>query len=136
MNLTKLFNIIFALVALSVPGIEKGYAQQSFYSVANARYLDSVEQVFANLICNDSLVYLAGYKKKLLKKDLPVIEVLNSFFDSTFEADQVSDELKKIRYAKVSKTETEIGLIKVIDIKINGNYLHADVTLDCIGNSV
>lgn len=129
----KLFNIIFAIVALSVPGIEKGYSQQSFYSVANTRHLDSV---IANFICNDSLVYPAGYKKKLLEKDSPVIELLNSFFDSTFEANQVSDKIKKIRYAKVSKTETEIGLIKVINIIINGTYLHADVTLDCIGNSV
>lgn len=137
----KLFNIIFAMVALSVPGIEKGYAQQSFYSVANAMYLDSVERVIKNYICNDSLVYPAGYKKKLLEKETPVIEVLNSFFDSTFEADQVSEKLKKIRYAKVrfaevSKTETDIGLLKVIHIIINGPYLHADVKLDCIGNIV
>lgn len=132
----KLFNIIFAIVALSVSGIERGYAQQSFYSVANARHLDSVEQVIANFICNDSLVYPAGYKKKLQEKDLPVIELLNSFFDSTFEANQVSNKLEKIRYAKVSKTETEIGLIRVIHININGTYLHADVTLESIGNSV
>ncbi len=132
----KLFNIIFALVALSVPGIEKGYAQQSFYSVANARYLDSVEQVVKNGLCNDSLLYPAGYKKSLLKKDLPVIEVLNSFFDSTFEAAGVNKELNKIRHAKVSKTETEIGLIKVIHIIIDGPYWDAYVTLDCIGNSV
>lgn len=127
-------------MALSVPGIEKGYAQQS-YSVANARYLDSVERVIKNYICNDSLVYPAGYKKKLLEKETPVIEVLNSFFDSTFEADQVSEKLKKIsyakiRYAKVSKTETDIGLLKVIHIIINGPYLHAEVKLDCIGNIV
>jgi hypothetical protein len=128
----KLFNIIFALAALSVLGIEKGYAQQSFFSVVNARYLDSVEQV----ICNDSLVYPAGYKKKWLEKDSLVIELLNSFFDSTFEADQVSEKLKKLRDAKVSKTETEIGLVKVIKIDITGAYLYAGVTLDCIGNSV
>src|SRR5690349_19399023 len=137
----KLFNIIFAIAALLVTGIEKGYAQQSFYSVANTRYLDSVEQVIANYICNDSLVYAAGYKKKLLEKETPVLEVLNNFFDSTFEADRVSEELIKIRYGKiryasVSKTETNIGLLKVIHIIINGPYLHADVTLDCIGNSV
>ncbi|MCS3798976.1 hypothetical protein [Niastella sp. OAS944] len=130
----KLFNIIFAIVALLVPGIEKGHAQQSFYNITNARYLDSVT---ADFICAaDSMVYPASYKMKSLKKELPVIGVLNSFFDSTFEVDQVSDKLKKIRYAKVSKTETEIGLIKVIDININGSYLHAKVTLDCIGNSV
>jgi hypothetical protein len=80
----KLFKIIFAIVALSVHGIEKGYSQQSYYSVANARYLDSVEQVIKNYLCNDSLVYPAAYKKNLLKKDLPVIDVLNSFFDNTF----------------------------------------------------
>ncbi|OQP60789.1 hypothetical protein [Niastella populi] len=136
----KLFNIIFALVALSVPGIEKGYAQQS-YSLANTRYLDSVEQGIRNYICNDSLVYPAGYKKNLLKKEIPVIEVLNSFFDSTFEANQVNGKLKKIRFgktrfAKVNKTETDIGLIKVIHVIINGPYLHADVKLDCIGNIV
>lgn len=132
----KLFNIIFALVALSVPGIEKGYAQQSFYSVANARYLDSVEQVIKNNICNDSLVYPAGYKKKWLEKDAQVIELLNNLFDSTFEADQVSEKLKKLRDAKVSKTETDIGLIKVIKIDLTGAYLYAGITLDCIGNSV
>jgi hypothetical protein len=132
----KLFNIIFAIVALSVTGIEKGYAQQSFYSVANARYLDSVEKVIKNYLCNDSLVYPAGYKKNLLKKDLPVIEVLNSFFDSTFEADRVSEKLNRIRYAKVRKTETQIGLIKVIHIIIDGPYWDAYVTLDCIGNIV
>src|SRR6185436_4685710 len=96
----KLFNIIFALVALSIPGMVKGYAQQSLYSVANTRYLDSVEQVIKNYFCNDSLVYPASYKKNLLKKDLPVIAVLNSFFDSTFQADRVSEKLNRIRYAK------------------------------------
>lgn len=136
----KLLYIILALVALSVPGIEKGYAQQN-YNVANARYLDSVEADIRNYLCGDTLVYPAAYKKKWLEKEKRVTEVLNSIFDSTFEASQVSENLQKInfgkiKFARVEKTETDIGLLKAIHIIINGPYLHAEVKLDCIGNII
>lgn len=106
-------------------------AQSPVY-IANNKYIDSVEQDLKMHFCNGTLMYPDKYKKKEVGKDVSIITFLNKIYQEDFTEAKLSTELKELANARVSKSERNNGLIKIIQLIINGNYIRCEVTLEFI----
>lgn len=110
---------------------EIGMSQTAF-SEQNFKYLDSLENTVKTYLCSGQLIYPEKYDPNAIKEDFLLVQSMNQLFDTNTRVLQFDNTLKRIKKARVTKSETLNGLIKVNKIVINGNYLQIKLTLECI----
>jgi len=105
---------------------------QTTFSEQNFKYLDSLENTVKTYLCNDQLAYSEKYDPNAVKNDFLLVQSMNQLFDTNTSVVQFDKILKGLKKARVAKSETLNGLIKISKIVINGNYLHIELTLEYI----
>jgi len=122
------------IVMLST-GFVPGYGQTLSLN-ENGRRLDSAEQEMKTHFCSGGLTYPATYVKKDVLHDGSVINLINKVFQDDFSVVSIYSDLKNSTGVRVAKEEKRNGLIKVIHIIINGNYIRAELTIEAVDSLI
>lgn len=128
----RLHIIVTLLLLINVIVIK---AQSSVYD-QNKNYLDSVEFSQKLNFCNKVISYPDRYSKKEVNIDASVIYLLNDISQDSYTETALNISVKRQKKIRISKVEKYNGLIKVIEVIINGRNLRAEATIESINGFI
>ncbi len=115
--------------------VQTSKGQNSVIS-SNMKYIDSVENQMRVFFCNNVIEYQEKYQNKLLVPDLKMAEFLNFYFIKSNSVSEINRELKKLKKIKVYVDSTKNGLISIVKVILNGNYVRVELKAEAISNSI
>ncbi len=127
-------NKIVALFIITIISSGANGQNSNFYK--NEKYLDSTEESLRIHFCNKTITYPMDYRSKNIKNDLEIINTLNTIYSQTFYDSLQYEKLKRSKIIRFNKEDIKNGLINVINIVVNGEYIRVEITLEMIDNSI
>lgn len=112
------------------------FGQQSRFAVRNARYMDSVRQLFDSLICKEGLDYPKEYGKNEIKEIESVIHVVNFFLNHDLSEDRIDSVTSGLQLDNihVRKSRVKNGLLHEIKLEVKTRLLYSELTFEFAGN--